>query len=264
MKLFMVCIGLVSTVLATIYFNCSRPFQNSVVFGYSQESPYAFLNEHSELDGVFVAAANDIAQSLKIDKADWLLLDFYQLFTSIQSGRIDVIAAGITITQGRAKSVCFAEPLLQAESALLVLFDQHETDFHHGIKQGEVAVLANSVEHEYFEANDYPFLLVGSVREGVFAVLEKKAFALALTKPSLLMVIESSPETFRLIESSPLRSLTHLSAFAIHPDRSSILYEWNTAQRKLQQDVKFRSLADRHGFKIPIVSDDIGKECYAS
>ena len=62
MKLFMVCIGLVSTVLATIYFNCSRPFQNSVVFGYSQESPYAFLNEHSELDGVFVAAANDIAQ----------------------------------------------------------------------------------------------------------------------------------------------------------------------------------------------------------
>lgn len=230
------------------------------MFGYSQEAPYVFVNDKSVIDGVFATAAVQITQYLQITEVSWQLLDFFQLFSALKNKRISVIAAGLTVTPERAAEVCFAEPLLMAQSAIITL-KQHQTDFSEGSLA--VAVLANSVEHQLLERQGKSVMLVASVREGAIAVLEERAIALALTKPALLAIMHDFNQQFTLIEDPALLSLTHMSSFALHNDSKELLQQWNEAQRKLRQQSAFVEQITAYGFSLPELDNEINGGCYA-
>ncbi|SNY45904.1 polar amino acid transport system substrate-binding protein [Arsukibacterium tuosuense] len=236
---------------------------DELTLGYSQEAPYSYLDESAELKGIFVTAAHDITEELQVDNVHWLLHDFFQLFTSLKGKRIDVIAAGITITPQRAASLCFTEPLLQARSALLVLADAATAAGITKDPQHKIAVLADSIEHKLFAEQGYSLVLVSSVREGAEAILQKKALALALTEPAIVRLMQRYPEQFKLALAPGMPVFEHYSAFAFHPDNASLVEQWNRAQRQLQQQAEFKAEVEAQGFIVPQFSHTITDDCYA-
>lgn len=255
------------TFLAVFIFALSRELLTPKQFeqlrlGYSQEAPYAYVDEHKKLTGIFVTAAEHVTAKMDIKQVDWLLHDFFQLFGSLQQRRIDVIAAGLTITPERAKSLCFTEPLLQANSALLILA---KSDFATNSfdDENKIAVIANSIEHKTLVHDSYSLLLVASADEGAFAVLQHKAAALALTEPTLLQLQQRFKGQFKLVKHNGIADLEHFSAFAVHPENAALVKQWNKSQRQLQQQPAFNAAAEQLGFKIPALPDAITGHCYA-
>lgn len=259
-KLLILLSTLALTAVGVWFFYRGSAAPESLVLGYSQEAPYVFVNDKAKIDGVFATAALQITQSLHITNVSWQLLDFFQLFGALKNKRISVIAAGLTVTPERAVEVCFAEPLLMAQSAIITL-KRHQTDFAEGGRA--IAVLANSVEHQLLERQGKSVMLVANVREGAIAVLEGRAIALALTKPALLAIMHDFDQQFSLMEDPALLSLTHLSSFALHNDNQDLLQLWNKAQRKLREQTEFVEQITAHGFSLPELDNAISGGCYA-
>lgn len=248
---------------AVVYFGAHLPDAKPerLTIGYSQEAPYAFVSNGAQLEGVFVSAARQIAQVLQVKQLDWLLIEFFKLIHSVQSQRIDVIGAGITITAERAATLCFAEPLLQAPSALLTLAGNDAalalTD------AAPIAVLAGSVEQQQLLSKHKPLRIVATVREGAMAVLDSSAQAFALTKPALLALMQDFPRQFAVVEDETLLPAKHLSAFAFAEHDTRLLFRWNSAQRLLRQQQAFVALSQKSGFSLPELPQDISRSCYA-
>lgn len=229
--------------------------------GYSQEAPYAFVSHGAQLEGVFVTAAGQIAQALQVKQLDWLLIEFFKLIHSVQSQRIDVIGAGLTITPERALALCFAEPLLQAPSAFLTLANKKQGLPAEG--SAPIAVLAGSIEQQQLLSQHKPLRIVATVREGALAVLDSSAQAFALTKPALLALMQDFPGQFAIVEDKTLLPAKHLSAFAFADNNARLLFRWNSAQRQLRQQQAFIALSQKSGFSLPELPQEISRSCYA-
>lgn len=248
--------------IITVFVYSSTQVPDKLLLGYSQEAPYAFVNPNGELQGIFVESAHRLTEQLQITGAQWLLHDFYQLFPSLSDKRIDVIAAGITITAERATSYCFAEPLLVAESGILVSADRELAALNAAEISGKLAVLANSVEHEMLVNNNQAALPVSTIREAAIAVLQGEAVGMACTIPALNQVMQDFAGAFTLLPPRPQLNLQHYSAFAFHRDNEAWVYEWNKAQRELHKDPAFLERVSQFGYRLPILPDTILARCY--
>lgn len=231
-------------------------------FGFSQEPPYAYLNESGALMGVFVDAAEQISGELEVEQIEWVQQDFFQLFAALHQKRIDVIAAGITIIPERAESMCFTEPLLQASSALLVLSASDVNTNSFAVDE-TVAVIANSIEHQTLAREGRSLLLVSSADEGAIAVLQHKATALVMTEPALIELQKQFKSQFKLVKHSNVIDFEHFSAFAVRHSEVALVKLWNTAQRNLQSQPGFKGAVKSFGFNIPTLSSSIADDCYA-
>lgn len=260
MKKSLAIVAFAAVITAVVY--SSTPLPDKLLLGYSQEAPYAFVNPKGELQGVFVEAAHRLTETLDITGAQWLLQDFYQLFPSLSDKRIDVIAAGITITAERAARYCFAEPLLVADSGILVLSGSEYTGQNPAQINGKIAVLANSVEHRQLVNNKQPALPVATIREAALAVLEGEAEALAGTLPAIMQVMQEFAGAFTLIDAAPPLNMHHYSAFAFHRDNQAWVNEWNKAQRELHKDPAFLERVSQFGFYLPQLPESISARCY--
>jgi polar amino acid transport system substrate-binding protein len=72
-------------------------------------APWAMRNEAGELIGFEVDVAKQLAADLGV-RAEILAYDFDRLIPALESGEIDLIAAGLTITPDRARHVNFSQP----------------------------------------------------------------------------------------------------------------------------------------------------------
>lgn len=255
-----------STLVLAIMFYAiygAKQLPKHLVLGYAQEAPYAYLNEQQQLDGIFIRAGQEIIAEINVRELDWVLLEFFQLFTSLQEKRIDVIAAGITITPSRVATLCFAEPLLVARSGVLVIAEP-ATQVQQQRFEGTIAVVADSVEHQMLAQQGYPLYLVNSFQEGANAILQAKASGLAGTVPTLMQVAQQFKPMLKLIDSEQLINILHYSAFAFHPENSDWLKTWNQAQRTLAKRSAFKQIIEEKGFQLPRLADHIQGDCYES
>lgn len=255
-------VALLLAIVLILVVNQRGKTPSQLTLGYSQEAPYAYVDAETGLEGIYVDAAEHIAADMQITNIDWVLLDFFQLFSSLLDKRIDVIAAGITITPERTASYCFAEPLLQADSGVLVLKNSNKLLAVNNGLQGTIAALADSVEHKLLKQNSHSVLPLSSIREGAIAVLNGDAVALACTLPALNQVMRSFEGVFDVLPPPPQMKLQHYAAFAFHYDNEALIYKWNKAQRQLRHNKAFISQASEYGFTLPSLSEQIPTECY--
>lgn len=235
-----------------------------LVLGFSQEAPYAFINKNGFMDGVFVEAATHIMARLPVLSYQWELVKFHHLLNDLKGRRISVIAAGMSVSEERAEKVCFAEPILQAKSALLVL-KQLEYSNVDTLSPQHYIVLAGSVEHAQLKAllAKEQIVLVERVSEGVSLLKSHKADAMLLSLPSLLNITTQYPNEFVVKDNTLTPDFVHLSAFAVDDGFQYLLSDWNRAQRQLAVMPEFIEKAASLGFSIPVLPETILSRCYA-
>ncbi|HPT54785.1 MAG TPA: basic amino acid ABC transporter substrate-binding protein [Fervidobacterium sp.] len=81
--------------------------------------PFEFVDEKNQVVGFDIDIANELAKRLGV-KVEVVSLPFDSLIPALQQGKIDMVIAGMTITEDRAKVVDFSKPYFEANQAIVV------------------------------------------------------------------------------------------------------------------------------------------------
>ncbi|MCX7653823.1 MAG: basic amino acid ABC transporter substrate-binding protein [Fervidobacterium sp.] len=84
--------------------------------------PFEFVDEKNQVVGFDIDIANELAKRLGV-KLEIVSLPFDSLIPALLQGKIDLIIAGMTITEERAKVVDFSKPYFEANQAIVVRKD---------------------------------------------------------------------------------------------------------------------------------------------
>jgi polar amino acid transport system substrate-binding protein len=170
----------------------------TVQVGFANERPYAYRDK-GELVGQAPAVHGYIFDQIGGITLEPNLFDFGSLIQSLNSGRVDVVTAGMFITPERCKQAAFSNPVYVATTALLVQAGNPQglTDYESVAGSDAVlAVMNGAVEVEQARANGIPddqLQIVADQQGGLDAVKSGRADAFALTAISLRALVEGDP-----------------------------------------------------------------------
>lgn len=214
----------------------------SIRIGYAVEAPYAFLNPEGEVTGESPEVAKLIVSKLGISHIEWRLVEFDDLISELESGRIDVIAAGMFITPERSQHVNFSEPTFHVRQGLLVA-KGNPKQIHSYQQSGiKIAVLAGSVEGDLLRHMGLPenqLQVIPDALTGQIAVESGLVDGLALSSPTIRwMVLQDQLGRTELVEPFEQPELTQqkrlgYGAFAFRKTNNQLLSAWNMALKAL-------------------------------
>lgn len=206
--------------------------------GYAVEAPYAFVGANCQVTGEFPEVAKRLAARLGIRRVEWVQTEFDALIPDLESGRFDVLAAGMFITPERAARIAFSEPLLRVRQGLLVRGGNPRRihSYRDALHRPElkIAVLAGSFEEGLLRQMSIPgrqLVAVPDARTGRLAVESGIADGLALSAPTLRwMTREDHRGTTELAEPFeqpvPARG-SSLCAFGFRKEDRQLRAAWN-------------------------------------
>ena len=240
--------------------------------GYAIEAPYAFRDAQGQLRGEAVDTLRVALRRAGLPEPVWVHVEFARLLHELHSGRIDVIAAGMTITPQRAAQADFTRPTTSVRTALLVL-DGNPLRLHalEDLRRSagtRLAVLEGSVELQQAQAAgllDTQLLRLPDPAAALTAVRMGQAAAFALSAPSLRWIVRDTPG---LTLAEPFATPQHLGqpdigypAFVFRPgdprhapvDQALSGYLGSTDHLRLVADYGFSSadVAAAHGMPPP-------------
>lgn len=151
--------------------------KETIIMGTNPEfPPFEFIGDDGKVDGFDVALVKEIAKrmdaELKIDN-----MEFASLIGALSNGRIDLIAAGMTVTEDRAKEVDFTESYFTATQMIIVPVDSkiEGTDDLKGkvigVQEGTTGDLIISEDEVEDDEKEYNVADVQRFKKGIDAVL---------------------------------------------------------------------------------------------
>lgn len=235
--------------------------QGTIRIGYAIEPPYAFVEPNGEISGIFPVVAVRLTDKLKIARVEWVQTHFDALIPGLESGRFDVIAAGMYITRERANRVAFSEPLLHVQQGLLVLQGNPKRilSYQEAVSRADIrlAVLAGSIEETLLQQLGVPesqIIVVPDALTGRAAIEAGVVDGLALSAPSIRwMAISDELGHTTLAEpfEQPAPSLTQSNgypAFAFRTDDRQLLAAWNAALTGFVGGDEYLQVMEEFGF----------------
>ena len=198
--------------------------------------PYEFVSGQ-KIDGIDPAIVREIADALgyELEIQD---MSFDSLIAAVQSGRADIAAAGITVTEERKKQVLFTDSYVTAEQLIVVRRDapyQRVADLkkavigvQHGTT-GDLYVTKNICEPERYA--HAPLV--------ISALLAGKVDAAVLDSEPARVFVQQKAADLRLL-TVPLTSEEY--AFAIGKHNPDLLVRVNRELRRLKQEGRLDSI----------------------
>jgi len=164
----------------------------SVRIGYSPEPPFSFRTPNGQASGEAPEVARAVLRRVGVRNVEWVQTDFGLLIPELLSGRIDMIAAGMFITAGRARLVSFSRPTLALRQSLLVKRGNpkqiHRYEDFAERRDLKLCVLKGAIEHSVAVALHVPedrMMLAPDAQTGVVAIQSGAVDGLALSSPSI-------------------------------------------------------------------------------
>lgn len=222
--------------------------------GYAIEEPFVSLDAHGQITGEAPEVLKQALNSVGVERAVWMHVEFGQLLHELKAGRIDIVAAGMFITPERTAQVQFSRPTIAVRTGLLLRVDVPAPDRLHQWSQQparRLAVIRGAVEAQLArEAGltaaqivPYPDAL-----SAFTAVRNRSADAFALSMVSLRGLLASTADPgLRVV---PLTQEGHagLPAYAFrHADRA-LRDRVDAALAAYLGSPAHRNLARRFGF----------------
>lgn len=263
---FLLLLGLMISAVAASYFSQDRSLSQLrkagvIRIGYALEPPYAFLTPGGEVSGESPEIAKVITRRLGIPRIEWRVVEFSELIDDLNAGYIDVIAAGMFITQQRQERIRFSEPTFHVKQGLLVAMNNpHDLHSYAAALQTSgirLAVLSGSIEENLLQqlgAQDHQLMRVPDAQTGKIAVATGQAAGLALSQPTLRwMKMQSSTQKTMLANPFQQPSMgvlgkTGYGAFAFRIKDKELLTAWNAAMKDFINSHEHAALVFRFGF----------------
>lgn len=227
--------------------------------GYAVEAPYAYLKERGEVTGESPETARAVAAWLGRGEPEWVLTDFGSLIAELEAGRFDVIAAGLFVTEERAKRVAFSRPTASVGPGLLVqrgnphrLHAYADAVERAGVK---LAALAGAVEAEELKRAGLPAERVVTVPDagaGLALLRAGRVDGLALSQPTVRWMA-GRPESGGEVEAAePFRGPAGVAAdrvaFAFRKKDRRLREQWDEALAALEENGTRARIEREFGF----------------
>ncbi|MFC6591248.1 basic amino acid ABC transporter substrate-binding protein [Deinococcus lacus] len=199
--------------------------------------PYEFIDDKNEIDGFDIHMMEALGKAMgvpvKIEGQS-----FEGLIPSLLSGRADVIAAGLSITEERKKSVAFTMPYDQPKNILLVKSSDTSINGETTLAGKKIAVQIGSIQE--------------SVAKGIKGA-EVKSYNLVTESMMALeggqvdaMVVDDAVARNFLSTKTNLREAGELpsapKALAVRPDCTDLVQELDAAFEKIKADGQLDAL----------------------
>ena len=249
----------------------------TIRIGYAIEAPYAFLDADGTVTGESPEVAGQVVARLGIRHIQWRLVEFGDLIPELEAGRIDVIAAGMFITIGRAQRVSFSEPTFHVQQGLLVR-SGNPRQFHsyeQALAQAgvRIAVISGAVEEGLLRrlgASDTQLLVVPDALTGRLAVESGVADGLALSSPTVRSMALRE-QLGRTEVAQPFvqprdtsQEPSGYGAFAFRRGDRQLLEAWNAVLKTYVGSQEHLELVARFGFtELDMPSSSPGPEASA-
>ena len=196
--------------------------------------------ENGKIDGIDPAIVRVIAHRLGYD-LEIQDMAFNSLIAAVQSGKADIAAAGITVTEDRKKKINFTLPYVTAQQVVIVPKDSaiktaadmkgKRIGVQHGTT-GDMCVTERFQEPDRFENGS---LAVAALAAGKLdaVVLDNEPSRVHVAKHPQLMIL---PEPIAIEE----------YAFALSKDNPELLKQFNAELRKMKKSGKLDAILNKY------------------
>lgn len=209
----------------------------------AQFPPFEIVDDEGNVIGFDVDLMNAIAedQGFNVIYQDQ---DFSGLIPALQTGNIDIIASGMTITEERGEQVDFSVPYINAGLALAVTVDNEEITSVEDLQGKTLAVQTGSTG--FFEAEklkeagivaeikDFPH-----VNEAIAEIKIGGADAMINDLPVTNAFIAAQPGVIKIV-GEPLNSESY--GFAVRKDNTELLEKINTGLQNVRDSGEYDEL----------------------
>jgi polar amino acid transport system substrate-binding protein len=209
----------------------------------AQFPPFEIVDSSGNVVGFDVDLLNAIAEDQGF-KVEYLDQDFAGLIPALQTGNIDIIASGMTITEEREGEVDFSEPYITAGLAIAVTTDNEEIQSVDDLKGKTVAVQTGStgfMKAEELkkagviaEIKDFPH-----VNEAIEELKIGGADAMINDLPVTEAFIAAQPDVIKIV-GEPLNSESY--GFAVRTGNTELLQKLNAGLENVKASGKYDEL----------------------
>ncbi|MGV8077851.1 MAG: basic amino acid ABC transporter substrate-binding protein [Methanosarcina sp.] len=228
---------------STVAENASEETSTYIVGTEAQFPPFEIVDSQGNVVGFDVDLMNAIAEDQGF-KVKYMDQDFAGLIPALQTGNVDIIASGMTITEERAKEVNFSEPYITAGLALAVTVENEDIKTVDDLKGKTVAVQTGStgfMKAEELkkagviaEIKDYPH-----VNEAIEELKIGGADAMINDLPVTNAFIAAQPGVIKIV-GEPLNSESY--GFAVRSGNTELLGKINAGLENVKASGKYDEL----------------------
>lgn len=117
--------------------------------------PYTFLNEDKELDGFDVEIAKEVAKGLDVE-IEFVSQEFSGMIAGLQTGKFDMVASQMTITDERKEQMLFSDPYITNDVKVIVREDDMEITSTEDFPGKEIGVGLGTNDETYLRTELMP------------------------------------------------------------------------------------------------------------
>lgn len=225
-----------------------------VTIGFSMEPPYAY-EEDGELKGAAVRIAEAIFAELGVEEVEGVLQQWDNLIPGLQSGKYDVITAGMAITPERCENVDFGEPEIQyGEGIVVEKGNPKNIKSYADIAADEditVAVMSGATEVAFLKesgVSESQILQVSDVAAGIAAVQAGRADVTTATEMTVKQaMLDTSGDALEYVvefEQPDIDGVPSYGAAAFHPDADELREAYNEVLKEFKESGKLLEIIE--------------------
>ncbi|MBN2262183.1 MAG: ABC transporter permease subunit [Prolixibacteraceae bacterium] len=209
--------------------------------------PMSFFDARQKISGFDIEYATYIAQHLDL-KLEIIDMEFGALLPALISGKVDMIGAGMSITEERAKKVLFSEPYYKSGIAAIVALPKKEKNKSkkidiNNIGDKKLGVLMGSI-HDKYANKTYPNATISqfqSISDMLTALQSSKVDVVFYEDACLSEILTDNSKigiVQRNIFSAPIGA-------AFNKNNTTLLNSYNTFLAKIKTDGTYNDIVKR-------------------
>ncbi len=222
---------------------CGEKEDNTLTMGTNASfPPYEFVGDDGDITGIDAEIAKAIADKLDME-LEIKDMDFDSLLTAVDSGTIDVVLAGMTVTDERKESVNFSESYATGVQVIIVKEGSEIATVDD--LEGKTIGVQSGTTGDIYCTDDYGQENVKQYANGSLAVA-------ALSNGQVdCVVIDNEPAKAYVEANEGLKILdteylTEEYAIAIAKDNDKLLEKVNTALKELKDEGKIDEIIAKY------------------
>ena len=232
-----------AAVMAFALVACNAPAEETLTMGTNAAfPPYEFMDENNNVVGIDAEIAAAVAEKLgmKLEIKD---MAFESLITAVSSGAVDIVLAGMTVTEERKESVNFSDSYATGVQVVIVTEDSAIASIED--LAGKKIGVQTGTTGDIYCAGDYGEDAVARYDNGALAVA-------ALQNGQVdCVVIDNEPAKAFVEANEGLKLLdteyiTEDYAAAIAKDNTELLDKVNAALAELKADGKIDEIIGKY------------------
>lgn len=214
---------------------------DGVVIGFANFRPYSFVTDDGTVRGESVDVVTAVLAKIGVTDITPVPSEFSALIPSLQVGRVDMLASGMSVRPARCNEVAFSLPYLSIAEALVVPKDNPNglTSYEDIVAQdATLGIIAGGAQLKYAEAagiSDDKISQLPDLPTALAALRSGRIDALALSSLSAAGVVEQVAAGANDIERTPPitmvggQSVVSHIAFAVNKDDVAFLETFDAA-----------------------------------